>query len=160
MGPSWSKNRSRPRTQKRTAPLRFLNLHLVFSWPGTIILFYFCIADEIRECGPRLIGRELDMPRHGSRILQHDGPPRLLVLSGQRSAAMCIRSYIILMHIIKSMTLMYKHAYIFSLPGLTRVAFAVGVAGFLLLLFPLTSPDLYSDSPDDCRCWHGRCCWD
>ncbi|CAA7400217.1 unnamed protein product [Spirodela intermedia] len=44
--------------------------------------------------------------------------------------------------------------------GLTRVGFAVGVAGFLLVLFPLTSPDLYNESLEECRCWHGRCGWD
>ncbi|XP_078440762.1 farnesylated protein-converting enzyme 2 isoform X1 [Wolffia australiana] len=44
--------------------------------------------------------------------------------------------------------------------GLTRATFVLGVACFSLLLFPLTSPKLYNESPQECHCWNGQCSWD
>ncbi|XP_010244561.1 PREDICTED: CAAX prenyl protease 2 isoform X2 [Nelumbo nucifera] len=43
--------------------------------------------------------------------------------------------------------------------GLAIVAFLVGIGSFLWFLFPATSPDLYNDRTDNCRCWHGYCRW-
>lgn len=39
------------------------------------------------------------------------------------------------------------------------VAFATGMVCFLWLLFPATSPSMYNERADDCRCWHGYCRW-
>lgn len=38
-------------------------------------------------------------------------------------------------------------------------AFAAGMVCFLGLLFPATSPGMYNERTDDCRCWHGYCSW-
>eukprot|EP00268_Persea_americana_P025388 TRINITY_DN2474_c1_g1_i1.p1 TRINITY_DN2474_c1_g1~~TRINITY_DN2474_c1_g1_i1.p1 ORF type:complete len:328 (+),score=33.88 TRINITY_DN2474_c1_g1_i1:169-1152(+) len=43
--------------------------------------------------------------------------------------------------------------------GVTTVSFLVGMLCFLWLLFPATSPDLYNDRLDNCRCWHAFCNW-
>ncbi|KAJ9559225.1 hypothetical protein OSB04_013839 [Centaurea solstitialis] len=43
--------------------------------------------------------------------------------------------------------------------GLASVGFVAGVVGFIYLLFPLTSPDLYNDRTNDCKCWHRYCDW-
>ncbi|KVH99894.1 CAAX amino terminal protease [Cynara cardunculus var. scolymus] len=43
--------------------------------------------------------------------------------------------------------------------GMVSVGFVAGVLGFVYLLFPLTSPDLYNDRIDDCKCWHRYCDW-
>ncbi|KAG8376699.1 hypothetical protein BUALT_Bualt09G0091100 [Buddleja alternifolia] len=44
--------------------------------------------------------------------------------------------------------------------GMVSVAFAMGMLGFFWLLFPLTSPHLYNDRTDNCKCWHRYCNWD
>nr|XP_043609964.1 CAAX prenyl protease 2 [Erigeron canadensis]XP_043609965.1 CAAX prenyl protease 2 [Erigeron canadensis]XP_043609966.1 CAAX prenyl protease 2 [Erigeron canadensis] len=43
--------------------------------------------------------------------------------------------------------------------GMVSLAFIVGAVGFFYLLFPLTSPGLYNDRTDDCKCWHKYCDW-
>ncbi|WCJ34327.1 CAAX prenyl protease 2 [Euphorbia peplus] len=43
--------------------------------------------------------------------------------------------------------------------GLVSLAFLVGVAAFVLLLFPITQPNLYNDRTTNCSCWHGYCSW-
>ncbi|PKA47540.1 CAAX prenyl protease 2 [Apostasia shenzhenica] len=43
--------------------------------------------------------------------------------------------------------------------GLATIAFVVGLACFLWLLFPASSPNLYNSSMDGCSCWHGYCSW-
>lgn len=43
--------------------------------------------------------------------------------------------------------------------GMVSVAFVAGMVGFLWLLFPLTRPDLYTDSSNNCKCWEGYCSW-
>ncbi|XP_071690675.1 CAAX prenyl protease 2 [Rutidosis leptorrhynchoides] len=43
--------------------------------------------------------------------------------------------------------------------GMVSVAFVAGVVSFVYLLFPLTSPDLYNNTTDDCKCWHRYCGW-
>ncbi|KAJ7976107.1 CAAX prenyl protease 2 [Quillaja saponaria] len=43
--------------------------------------------------------------------------------------------------------------------GMVTLAYLVGLVGFLWLLFPITSPDLYNDRTDNCNCWHGYCSW-
>ncbi|XP_076912030.1 CAAX prenyl protease 2-like [Bidens hawaiensis] len=42
---------------------------------------------------------------------------------------------------------------------LVSVGFVAGVISFVYLLFPLTSPALYNDRTDDCKCWHTYCYW-
>lgn len=39
------------------------------------------------------------------------------------------------------------------------LAFVVGMFGFLWLLFPMTSPYLFNERTNNCRCWHGYCSW-
>uniref|UniRef100_A0A803MQF1 intramembrane prenyl-peptidase Rce1 n=1 Tax=Chenopodium quinoa TaxID=63459 RepID=A0A803MQF1_CHEQI len=39
------------------------------------------------------------------------------------------------------------------------LAFISGTMAFVRLLFPLTSPALYNNRTDNCRCWHGYCSW-
>ncbi|XP_057979967.1 CAAX prenyl protease 2 isoform X2 [Malania oleifera] len=41
--------------------------------------------------------------------------------------------------------------------GIIVVAFVAGMVGFLWLLFPVTSPNLYNARTDNCRCWPGHC---
>ncbi|XP_059646705.1 CAAX prenyl protease 2 [Cornus florida] len=41
--------------------------------------------------------------------------------------------------------------------GMVGVAFIAGMVGFVWLLFPVTSPDLYNGRTDYCRCWHRYC---
>ncbi|CAK9188146.1 unnamed protein product [Ilex paraguariensis] len=43
--------------------------------------------------------------------------------------------------------------------GMVGVAFIAGMVGFLWLLFPLTSPDLYNGRTENCKCWHRYCTW-
>lgn len=43
--------------------------------------------------------------------------------------------------------------------GMASVGFVAGAVGFVYLLFPLTSPQLYNDRTDDCKCWHRYCYW-
>lgn len=43
--------------------------------------------------------------------------------------------------------------------GLITISFLAGIVGFLCLLFPATSPGLYNDRLDNCKCWHGFCNW-
>lgn len=43
--------------------------------------------------------------------------------------------------------------------GMVSLGFILGAVGFVYLLFPLTSPDLYNDRTDDCKCWHRYCYW-
>ncbi|XP_019158487.1 PREDICTED: CAAX prenyl protease 2 isoform X1 [Ipomoea nil] len=43
--------------------------------------------------------------------------------------------------------------------GLITFAFLAGLLGYLWLLFPLTSPQLYNNGTDDCNCWHRYCSW-
>ncbi|XP_020239361.1 CAAX prenyl protease 2 isoform X2 [Cajanus cajan] len=43
--------------------------------------------------------------------------------------------------------------------GFVSVTFIIGFLGFLWLLFPMTGPDLYNDSIDNCSCWQGYCTW-
>ncbi|CAH1442127.1 unnamed protein product [Lactuca virosa] len=42
---------------------------------------------------------------------------------------------------------------------MVSVGFVAGVVGFVYLLFPLTSPELYNDRIDNCKCWHRYCDW-
>ncbi|KAL4560386.1 hypothetical protein LXL04_032536 [Taraxacum kok-saghyz] len=42
---------------------------------------------------------------------------------------------------------------------MVSVGFVVGAVGFVYLLFPLTSPELYNDRTDNCKCWHRYCGW-
>ncbi|KAK9058846.1 hypothetical protein SSX86_023690 [Deinandra increscens subsp. villosa] len=42
---------------------------------------------------------------------------------------------------------------------LVSVGFVAGAISFVYLLFPLTSPVLYNDRTDDCKCWHIYCDW-
>ncbi|XP_022144723.1 CAAX prenyl protease 2 [Momordica charantia] len=43
--------------------------------------------------------------------------------------------------------------------GVVCLAFVVGMVGFLWLLFPMTSPNLFNERTNNCRCWHGYCTW-
>ncbi|KAD5803093.1 hypothetical protein E3N88_14453 [Mikania micrantha] len=43
--------------------------------------------------------------------------------------------------------------------GLVSVGFVAGAISFVYLLFPLTSPALYNDRTDDCKCWQIYCVW-
>lgn len=43
--------------------------------------------------------------------------------------------------------------------GVVSLAFVVGMVGFLWLLFPMTSPHLFNEKTNNCRCWHGHCSW-
>ena len=45
-------------------------------------------------------------------------------------------------------------------PALTRLSFFAGVAGFVLLISPLTSPGIYYESHGDRRCWSPPRRWD
>ncbi|XP_076900903.1 CAAX prenyl protease 2-like [Bidens hawaiensis] len=42
---------------------------------------------------------------------------------------------------------------------LVSVGFVAGTISFVYLLFPLTSPALFNDRTDDCKCWHTYCYW-
>ncbi|KAI3683874.1 hypothetical protein L1987_84389 [Smallanthus sonchifolius] len=42
---------------------------------------------------------------------------------------------------------------------MVSVGFVAGAISFVYLLFPLTSPALYNDRTDDCKCWHIYCDW-
>ncbi|KAK8359319.1 hypothetical protein V6Z12_A04G087200 [Gossypium hirsutum] len=43
--------------------------------------------------------------------------------------------------------------------GLVSIAFVAGMVSFVWLLFPITWPDLYNESTNNCRCWQGYCSW-
>lgn len=43
--------------------------------------------------------------------------------------------------------------------GLATIAFIFGLACFLRLLFPVSSPILYNNSIESCNCWQGYCGW-
>ncbi|KAL0555349.1 hypothetical protein IC582_009293 [Cucumis melo] len=43
--------------------------------------------------------------------------------------------------------------------GVVSLAFLVGMVGFLWLLFPMTSPHLFNERTNNCRCWQGYCSW-
>ncbi|XP_057742018.1 CAAX prenyl protease 2 isoform X2 [Arachis stenosperma] len=48
---------------------------------------------------------------------------------------------------------------LFSKRSAASIAFILGLLGFLWLLFPITTPDLYNDRVDNCSCWQGYCSW-
>ncbi|XP_037492181.1 CAAX prenyl protease 2 isoform X3 [Jatropha curcas] len=50
-------------------------------------------------------------------------------------------------------------SFLFIRTGMVTLAFVAGVVTFSWLLFPVTSPDLYNDQTNNCRCWHGYCSW-
>ena len=54
-------------------------------------------------------------------------------------------------------TVLMRELSIFS--GFVICAAIAGMVGFLCLLFPATSPDIYNDRMDNCRCWQRYCSW-
>ncbi|CAA0837853.1 CAAX prenyl protease 2 [Striga hermonthica] len=46
-----------------------------------------------------------------------------------------------------------------SRSGMISVAFLLGMLSFFWMLFPMSSPHLYNDREDDCKCWHRYCNW-
>ncbi|GLT62649.1 hypothetical protein SLA2020_352680 [Shorea laevis] len=44
--------------------------------------------------------------------------------------------------------------------GLVTLAFVAGTVTFLVLLFPITQPNMYNERTNNCRCWQGYCSWD
>ncbi|KAL8526334.1 hypothetical protein ACS0TY_015523 [Phlomoides rotata] len=43
--------------------------------------------------------------------------------------------------------------------GIISLAFVFGMVSFVWMFFPLSSPHLYNNTTDNCRCWHRYCNW-